>query len=168
MTGLDPEVHVILEIACVITDPFLEKIIEGPHLVIHYPNSILEKADSWSLNQHTKSGLLSKSQDSNISLNKAEEIVLDFLKDHVKPKASPLCGNSVWQDRRFLIKHMPKLEAYFHYRNIDVSSIKELVNRWYPGIQKFQKNKSHSAMEDIYESIKELRYYKDNVFIKPF
>lgn len=166
MTGLNPEIHVILEIACVITDASLNVIKEGPDIVIHYPEEVLQRADSWSLKQHTESGLLELSRESQFDLGRAEDMVLDFLAGHVKPKTSPLCGNSIWQDRRFLVKYMPKLESYFHYRNIDVSSIKELVLRWYPKLPKFSKKKTHSAMADIYESIAELRFYKEHVFVK--
>ncbi len=165
MTGLDPEKHVILEVACVITDSTLKQIIRGPHLIINYDEGILSGCDEWSRDHHTRSGLLDKVRSSQITLKYAEEILLDFVNKYCEKSKSPLCGNSIWQDRRFLIKHMPRLEEFFHYRNIDVSSIKELVTRWYPNIPKFNKKKTHSAIEDVLESISELIYYRNTVFL---
>jgi oligoribonuclease len=165
MTGLDPETHVILEIASIVTDNRLEILQEGPDLAIKHPDHILRSADEWSRRQHLDSGLLEKAANSPYDCRRAEKETVKFLEPYLKGGASPLCGNSVWQDRRFLIKHMPKLEALFHYRIIDVSSVKELVKRWYPHLALFKKRKSHLAMNDIKESIEELKYYRNNVFI---
>jgi len=165
MTGLDPQEHVIIEIACLITDGSLNLVAEGPEIVIHYPETILQKADQWSYEQHSKSGLLDRSRQSKVDLKEAETQLLEFLGKYMQPRTSPLAGNSVWQDRRFLIKYMPRLEAFFHYRIVDVSSVKELVRRWYPNLPEFKKNKAHSSLADIYESIAELRYYRERVFV---
>jgi len=167
MTGLDPQEHVIIELACVLTDPSLKVVAEGPHIVIHYPDEILQKADEWSYEHHSKSGLLDLSRRSSIDLKTAEEEIVEFLAQYIKPKTSPLCGNSVWQDRRFLIKYMPKFESFLHYRIVDVSTIKELVRRWYPTLPEFKKKKSHNSLADIYESIAELMYYREHVFVRP-
>jgi len=164
MTGLNPETSVILEIAAVVTEGSLRKVAEGPDLVIHYPERILRGMESWSKTQHESSGLLERVRVSSVDCRKAEEEVLGFLSEHCKKGESPLCGNSIWQDRRFLIKYMPKLEAFFHYRNIDVSSIKELAKRWYPALPVYRKKKAHLALSDIKESINELKYYREKVF----
>jgi oligoribonuclease len=164
MTGLNPETSVILEIAAVVTDGSLRTVAEGPDLAIHYSERILRGMESWSKIQHEASGLLERVRASSVDCRKAEEEMLGFLSEHCKKGESPLCGNSIWQDRRFLIKHMPKLETFFHYRNIDVSSIKELVKRWYPTLPAYKKKKAHLALSDIKESIKELRYYREKVF----
>jgi oligoribonuclease len=165
MTGLDPERHVILEIASLVTDSRLKIIGEGPNLVINYHEGVLRHMDEWSRTHHESSGLLERVRSSRYDCKKAEEETLDFVAWHCKRGACPLCGNSIWQDRRFLIKHMPRLEAFFHYRNIDVSSVKELVKRWYPSFPSFEKKKSHLATQDIKESINELRYYRRSVFV---
>jgi len=165
MTGLNPETSVILEIAAVITEGSLQTIAEGPDIAIHYPDKILQSMESWSKKQHAASGLLERVRASSMDCRKAEKAVLAFLSRHCKSGESPLCGNSIWQDRRFLIKHMPKLEAFFHYRNIDVSSIKELAKRWYPSLPVYKKKKAHLALSDIQESISELRYYRERVFL---
>jgi oligoribonuclease len=165
MTGLDPETCVILEIAAVVTDGSLATVVEGPDIAIHYPEDILQFIEPWSKRQHTSSGLLDRVRASSVDCPKAEKAVLSFLSKHCKKGESPLCGNSVWQDRRFLIRHMPKLEAFFHYRNIDVSSIKELAKRWYPALPAYKKKKAHLALSDIQESIGELRYYREKVFV---
>lgn len=164
MTGLDPQRHVILEIASVVTDADLRIVATGPHLIIHQPESALERMDSWSALQHAGSGLLEKVRHSPWSCEDAESETLAFLVRHCRSGEAPLCGNSVWQDRRFLIRYMPRLADFFHYRNIDVSSIKELVRRWYPGLPPFKKEKAHLATLDIDESIRELDYYKRHVF----
>jgi oligoribonuclease len=164
MTGLDPERCVILEIATLITDGMLEVIAEGPNIAIHYPDDILLNMEPWSSEQHRKSGLFERARRSAYDRDRAEQETLAFLSRHCQPGESPLCGNSVWQDRRFLIKHMPELEGFLHYRNVDVSSIKELVQRWYPSLPPYEKKKDHLALIDIRESVSELRYYRDNVF----
>ena len=167
MTGLDPKRCKILEIAAVITDPELKVIAESRAIAIHYSSKILNSMESWSQFHHKKSGLTEECRASKISLKKAEKEILDFLKEHCKEKASPLCGNTIWQDRRFLVKYMPKLESYLHYRMIDVSSIKELVKRWYPADHKMprEKKQTHRVMNDILESIDELRHYRSKVFV---
>lgn len=164
MTGLDPGKRVILEIASVITSADLDIIAEGPNIAIHYPEKILNETEEWSMNHHSKSGLLTKVRESRTECRQAEQETLKFLSAHCKKNESPMCGNSVWQDRRFLIRYMPDLEAFFHYRMIDVSTIKELVTRWYPSVPPFKKRKRHLALSDIHESIKELKYYRDTVF----
>jgi oligoribonuclease len=167
MSGLDPEKEVILEIAAIVTDSMLEVLAEGPNIAIHHPDTVLETMEAWSKSQHGASGLLDRVKASSYDCQKAEREILTFLSKHCKKKGSPLCGNSIWQDRRFLIKHMPRLEEFFHYRNIDVSSIKELVKRWYPSLPPYEKEKTHLALSDIRESIQELKYYREKVFV-PF
>jgi oligoribonuclease len=164
MTGLKPEEHVILEIASVITDDQLEIVAEGPNIAINVLEEALDHMEDWSRIQHEKSGLLDRVRSSPDVCRSAEEKTLEFLSEHCEKDESPLCGNSVGQDRRFLYKYMPRLEAFLHYRNIDVSSIKELVKRWYPQLPSFQKQKSHLALDDIKESIEELKYYRKQVF----
>jgi oligoribonuclease len=165
MTGLDPEQGVILEIASIVTDSALHIVAEGPNIAINHPESTLSNMEAWSKSHHEASGLLERVKKTSCDGKKAEQETLGFLSRHCKPGESPLCGNSVWQDRRFLIKHMPGLEAFLHYRNIDVSTIKELVKRWYPSLPPHEKKKAHRALSDIKESIKELRYYRDHVFV---
>lgn len=165
MTGLDLEKSVILEIAAVVTNGNLETVAEGPSIAIHYPDRVLSKMEDWSASQHRKSGLLDRSRHSPYSCAEAEKEVLRFLSKHCRKGKSPLCGNTVWQDRRFLIKYMPGLEGLCHYRNIDVSTIKELVRRWYPDLPAYRKKKAHLALSDIRESINELRYYRETVFV---
>ena len=165
MSGLDPELHVIVEIASIVTDNQLTVVAEGPDLVIHHPEEILAAMEPWSLEHHGASGLLDSIRSSSCTSFQAEEETLRFLSQYAEKGASPLCGNSIGQDRRFLIKHMPRLEAFFHYRNIDVSSVKELVKRWYPNLPPFEKAKSHLALSDIRESISELLYYRNYVFL---
>ena len=165
MTGIDPEKYIILEIATVVTDENLELLAEGPDIAISHPKEILFAMDEWSRSQHKASGLTDRAKASACNCRKAEEKTLEFLRMHCKKGQSPLCGNSVWQDRRFLVKHMPSLNEFLHYRNIDVSSIKELVKRWYPFLPPFKKQKAHLALMDIKESINELRYYREKVFV---
>jgi oligoribonuclease len=165
MSGLDPEKQVILEIASLITDNELEIISEGPNIVIHYPEKFLETIDEWSRTQHTASGLLEKVKFSVYDCRRAEQETLNFVKAFCAKDESPLCGNSIGQDRRFLKKYMPDLEEYLHYRNIDVSTIKELVQRWYPDKPPFIKQKTHLALNDIRESIQELKHYRKKFFI---
>jgi oligoribonuclease len=165
MTGLEPERHAIIEIGCVVTDGQLNVIAEGPSFIVHQPESVLGLMDAWCVDQHGRSGLTQKVRDSQTSLEQAEEQTLAFLSEHCLERASPLCGNSIGQDRRFLNKYMPKLNAFFHYRNVDVSTIKELVRRWYPaGPQAPEKKKTHHVLADIRESIEELRFYRNTVF----
>jgi oligoribonuclease len=166
MTGLDPDKMVILEIASIITDDALNIIAEGPNIAINYPEEVLSRMEEWSMTHHTASGLLARARASKHDRARAEKETIDFLQLHCRKDESPLCGNSVWQDRRFLARHMQELEGFFHYRIIDVSSIKELVRRWYPSLPPYEKNKSHLALEDIRESISELKYYREKVFVK--
>jgi oligoribonuclease len=165
MTGLEPETNTILEIGTIITDSHLSVLAEGPVIAIHQPESVLVAMDPWCIIQHGQSGLTQRCRDSLISLKEAEERTLRFLEKYCAPKDSPLCGNSIGQDRRFLAKYMPGLNNFFHYRNIDVSSIKELVHRWYPATHHSpEKKKTHHVLEDIRESIEELRHYRKTVF----
>lgn len=164
MSGLDPERHVILEIASMVTDWDLKIVAEGPDIVIFHPKDELASMEEWSRQHHNASGLLEKVLSSPISCEEAERQTIEFLSNYAEPGKSPLCGNSVWQDRRFLVRHMPELEAFFHYRNIDVSTIKELAKRWYPSLPAYKKQKAHLALLDIKESIRELRYYREKVF----
>ena len=161
MTGLDPEKEVIIEIATIVTDAQLNIIAEGPSLVIHQPDSILDAMDEWCTNQHGQSGLTDRVRRSTISVADAEQQTLEFFKLYVPRATSPMCGNTVSQDRRFLLKYMPELEAYFHYRHIDVSTVKELAKRWKPAaIEGLNKGSSHLALDDIRDSINELKHYR--------
>ena len=163
MTGLDPEDNVIIEIATIITDDQLNIVAEGPVLAVHQPDSELDKMDDWNVKTHGNSGLTQRVKDSSISMEEAERQTLEFVKQHVKKGHSPLCGNSIHQDRRFLVKQMPELEEYMHYRNIDVSTLKELALRWKPSITSgFKKKGSHKALDDIIESIEEMKYYREH------
>lgn len=166
MTGLDPRKCTVLEIGVIVTDSDLNRIAEGPAIAIHHSDRILDSMEAWSKHHHNKSGLVQECRESKISLKKAEKMVLDFVKTYCKEKTAPLCGNTVWQDRRFLVKYMPRLEAYLHYRVIDVSSLKELVERWYPAGHKMPRTKSHKhrVSDDIKESLEELKYYREKVF----
>jgi len=165
MTGLDPQQDGILEIATIVTDGELNLIEEGPNLVIHQGNALLAQMDDWNKKHHRKSGLIAKVRKSGISVKKAEALTLEFVKRHSLPQESPLCGNTVHHDRRFLIKYMPKLDAFLHYRNIDVSTVKSLVQRWYPkGKRPPQKKEAHRALDDIRESVEELRFYRKYYF----
>ncbi len=168
MTGLDPRKCTILEIGVIVTDSQLEVVAEGPSLAIHHSEKVLREMEAWSRRTHRLSGLTQECRASKISLKKAEALALDFIKIYCKPKTAPLCGNTIWQDRRFLVKYMPKLESYLHYRTIDVSSVKELVSRWYPEDHKMPrlKKQTHRVTEDILESIDELRHYRKKVFVK--
>lgn len=167
MTGLNPKTCTILEIGAVVTDSQLNIVAEGPCIAIHHSNKVLNGMEPWSKHHHKKSGLTEACRQSRISLKKAEAEVLRFVKSHCKERTAPLCGNTIWQDRRFLVKYMPHLEAYLHYRVIDVSSIKELVSRWYPETFKMPraKNQTHRVADDIRESIDELRFYRGKVFL---
>lgn len=165
MTGLDPQTDHILEMATIITDADLELVAEGPNIAIYQPEAILSQMGEWCTNQHTKSGLVARVRESKISLQEAQKLTLDFIKQHVGEKMSPMCGNTIYQDRRFLFQWMPELEAYFHYRNLDVSTIKELAKIWAPTVHRgVVKTGTHLALEDIKESIAELKFYRDNFF----
>ena len=166
MTGLDTNNDDIIEIATIVTDDQLNVVAEGPIIAIHQPDSALEAIDEWNTKQHGGSGLTERVQNSTTTEAEAERQTLEFLAEHVPTGVSPMCGNSICQDRRFMARIMPELEAYFHYRNLDVSSLKELARRWAPKVEKsFKKNGSHLAMDDIRDSIRELRHYREH-FIK--
>jgi oligoribonuclease len=164
MSGLDPDTCAILEIATIITTGDLEVIAEGPELVVHQPDEVLEAMDEWNTNHHGDSGLTAAVRASRIDLAEAESRTLDFIAKHTAMRASPLCGNSIWQDRRFLTRYMPRVDAYLHYRLVDVSSIKELARRWYPNLEVPTKGQAHRALGDIRESIEELRFYRERLF----
>ncbi len=167
MTGLDPEKQVIVEIATIVTDEQLNIVAEGPEIAINHPENILASMDEWSREHHQSSGLLDRVMASSYTCRQAEQETIDFVEQYCKKNQSPLCGNSVWQDRLFLRKYMPRLEDFLHYRIIDVSSIKELVKKWYPSLPYFKKDNNHLAMSDIKASIEELKYYRQNVFRNP-
>ena len=163
MTGLIPEHDVIIEIATVVTDAQLNVVDEGPSIAIHQSNELLDGMDEWNTNQHNHSGLVKRVQESKISLAEAESKTLNFLMKYVDLGASPMCGNSICQDRRFLYNYMPDLEKIFHYRHIDVSTLKELAIRWKPNIISTSYKKSrHLALSDIYDSIDELKHYREH------
>ncbi len=161
MTGLNPEHERIIEIAVIITDAHLTRRIEGPVLVIHQSDDLLGKMDKWNTSTHGKSGLIDKVKATAMTEEEAEKILLQFLAHYVPKSSVPMCGNSIGQDRRFLAKYMPRLEAFFHYRNLDVSTLKELSKRWAPGVFKsFKKKQRHTALADVHESIDELEHYR--------
>jgi oligoribonuclease len=163
MTGLDPEKERIIELAAVVTEPDLTIVAQGPVLVIHQPEEVLQAMDKWNQSTHGKSGLTDKVRASTLTESAAEKEMIAFLSRYVQPGKSPLCGNTVSQDRRFMFRYMPALEQFFHYRTIDVSTIKELARRWRPALLKgFEKRSKHEALADIYESIDELRYYREH------
>lgn len=163
MSGLQPDSDVILEVAVVITDMHLNVVAESPVLVVHQPDPILDNMDDWNKKHHGKSGLIDRVRDSAHSAAQVEELMLTFLKKYVPKGKSPMCGNSICQDRRFMARHMPRLEAYFHYRNLDVTVFKELAKRWRPVLYNgFKKANRHEALSDIYESIEELKYYREH------
>jgi oligoribonuclease len=167
MTGLDPLVERIIEIATVVTDGDLNVLAEGPSLVIHQDDNLLDGMDEWNTKQHGGSGLTERVRNSQISEAQAMAQTIDFLREWVPAGQSPMCGNTIGQDRRFLVRYMPELAEFFHYRNLDVSTIKELVRRWKPELLNgFAKKGSHLAMDDVYDSIAELAYYRE-VFIRP-
>jgi len=168
MTGLDPAHDRIIEIAIIITDSSLNIIEEGPVVVVTQDQALLDGMDAWNTDHHTASGLLDRISKEGVSEPEAEAISLDFVKRHVEQGKSPLCGNTIGQDRRFLVKYTPSLEAYLNYRNIDVSTIKELAQRWRPDVYKgVVKENTHRALDDVRESIEELRYYRENFFNMP-
>ncbi len=163
MTGLDPERERIIEIATIVTDGDLNVIAEGPVLAVRQSESLLAAMDDWNQRHHAASGLLDRVRREGVSEREAEAATLAFLEQHVDKKRSPLCGNTIWQDRRFLVRYMPTLEDHLHYRMVDVSSIKELVRRWRPDLMAgFTKKNEHTALADIRESIEELRYYREH------
>jgi len=164
MTGLDPDADFIIEIATVVTDPGLAVLGEGPVIAISQPDDILNGMDEWNTRQHTRSGLVERVRNSSYTCEEAESMTLEFLQGFVPPDTSPMCGNSVCQDRRFLYRQMPALEKYFHYRNLDVSTLKELIKRWATEEQTFTKESKHLALADIHDSIEELKYYRERYF----
>ncbi len=161
MTGLDPEKERIIEIAVVVTGPHLTPRIEGPVLVIHQDDAVLDAMDSWNQGTHGRSGLTAKVKASTTTEGEAEQVLIDFIGRYVSKGVSPMCGNTIGQDRRFLVRYMPRLEAFFHYRNIDVSTLKELARRWRPEVvDAFSKRQAHTALADVHESIDELEHYR--------
>jgi oligoribonuclease len=168
MTGLDPQGDAIIEIATIITDSALNILAEGPVIAIHQEEATLARMDAWNQKQHGGSGLIERVRESRVNEAEAERQTIAFLKKHVPAGASPMCGNSICQDRRFLYRLMPKLERHFHYRNLDVSTVKELARRWAPALAGgFEKEPVHLALEDIRDSIRELRYYREQLFRLP-
>ncbi len=164
MTGLDTLNDEILEIATIVTDPELNVLAEGPVLALHQPDERLAQMDAWNTHQHKQTGLVERVRESNLTAREAEQQTLDFLRAYVPAKASPMCGNCICQDRRFMHRLMPELEAHFHYRNLDVSTVKELASRWASSLQPCPKQATHRALDDVRESIAELRYYREQVF----
>jgi len=164
MTGLDPLENRLLEIAVVVTSPDLSVRVEGPVFALRTSEIALKKMDKWNVSTHTKSGLLAKVRESKITAAQAERELIEFLKAYVGPGKSPMCGNTIGQDRRFLVRYMPKLDAFFHYRNLDVSTLKELAKRWKPEAYKsFKKKQRHTALADVHESIDELIHYRTHM-----
>jgi oligoribonuclease len=163
MTGLQPDSDRIIEIATLVTDSQLNVVATGPVLVVHQPQEVLDAMDAWNRGTHAKSGLVERVRASRQDEAEVERRTLEFLAPHVPPGASPMCGNSICQDRRFLARWMPRLEAHFHYRNLDVSVLKELVRRWKPELKSFSKEGKHEALADILESLEELKFYRKNV-----
>jgi oligoribonuclease len=164
MTGLKPDTDVIIEMATIVTDVDLNVVSEGPVIAINQPDPVLESMDEWNRRTHGASGLITRVKDSKWTMASAEKRTLEFLNALVEPNSSPMCGNSICQDRRFLARHMPTLEKFFHYRNLDVSTLKELARRWAPGIiPGFSKQGEHKALADIQESIRELAYYREHL-----
>lgn len=166
MSGLNPDTDCIIEVALVVTDSQLNTIAEAPVLVVSQPEVVLNGMDDWNKSTHTKSGLIDKVKASNLTEMDVEKQMLTFLQQHVPAGVSPMCGNSICQDRRFLARAMPQFEAYFHYRNLDVSTLKELVKRWKPEIKSgLKKQGKHEALADIYDSINELKYYREHFIV---
>ncbi|CAH0354395.1 oligoribonuclease [Aquabacterium sp. CECT 9606] len=167
MTGLKPDTDRIIEIAVVVTDPNLTVRIEGPVFAVHQSDEMLNGMDAWNKGTHGRSGLIDRVKASTVDEDQAVQAVIAFLKQYVPANKSPMCGNSICQDRRFLANYMPKLEAFFHYRNLDVSTLKELAKRWKPGLAEgFKKAQKHTALADIHESIDELAYYREHFLVK--
>jgi len=168
MTGLRPEIDRVIEVAVVITDSDLKLVAEGPVLVIHQPDSVMAGMDAWNTATHGRSGLTEQVRRSHLTEASAQALLLDFLRPWVPPGKSPMCGNSICQDRRFMARYMPELEGWFHYRNLDVSTVKELCKRWSPSVARgFAKRSAHTAMADILESIEELAYYRAHFIAAP-
>jgi oligoribonuclease len=168
MTGLNPATDRIIEIATVVTDKQLEVLAEGPVLAIHQDDATLSAMDEWNTRQHTGSGLVARVRASEVDEAEAEARTLEFLAGFLEPRQSPMCGNSICQDRRFMANWMPELERFFHYRNLDVSTLKELASRWHPDVARgFSKESSHLALSDVHDSIAELRYYRRELFRLP-
>ena len=164
MTGLDPEKERLIEIAVIVTGPQLTPRVEGPVLVIHQPDSVLDAMDAWNKGTHGRSGLIDKVKASAVTEAEAEQQILEFLARYVPKGTAPMCGNSIGQDRRFLVRYMPKLERFFHYRNVDVSTLKELAKRWKPeAYSSFKKAQKHTALADVHESIDELAHYRKHL-----
>jgi oligoribonuclease len=163
MTGLQPDSDRVIEIAMLVTDAQLSVLATGPVLVLHQPDAVLDAMDSWNKSTHAKTGLIERVRASRLTEADAERQALEFLAAHVPASASPMCGSSICQDRRFLARWMPRLEAHFHYRNLDVSTLKELVKRWKPDLKGFSKEGKHEALADILESIEELKFYRKSV-----
>jgi len=168
MTGLDPDTNLIIEIATVVTDKHLIVLAEGPVLAIHQSDEVLEAMDEWNTTQHGRSGLTERVRASRVTEAEAEQDTLEFLRQFVDLGASPMCGNSICQDRRFLVRHMPQLASYFHYRNLDVTTLKILAQLWAPDMYgRFEKTSQHLALADIHDSISELRYYREKLLSLP-
>lgn len=167
MTGLDPDRDVIIEAAVLVTDPQLEIVAHGPEIAIHRTPEELSLMNAWNRRTHGDSGLVRRIRDSQTSIEQAEDEILEFLAEWTEEGASPLCGNSVHQDRAFIRRQMPRLDGWLHYRILDVSTVKELVKRWYPDLEPFAKQQRHRALDDIRESIDELRWYRERVFLPP-
>ncbi|MBU2097987.1 MAG: oligoribonuclease [Gammaproteobacteria bacterium] len=165
MTGLEPDTDRIIEIATLVTDADLNIIAEGPVLAVHQSEQALAAMDDWNQRTHGESGLVNRVRASTTGDAEAEALTLEFLRQYADPRSSPMCGNSIHQDRRFMVRYMPALEAFFHYRNLDVSTVKELAKRWRPGLSAgFVKKGTHQALDDIHESINELKYYREHFF----
>ncbi|MGD8341329.1 MAG: oligoribonuclease [Gammaproteobacteria bacterium] len=168
MTGLDPDRDLIIEIATIVTDKHLAILAEGPVFAIHQADSILDGMDEWNSTQHAASGLVERVTASTVDEGEAEQETLKFLRQYAEPGLSPMCGNSICQDRRFLVRHMPELASFFHYRNLDVSSLKILAQLWMPEVAtRFSKQATHLALADIHDSIRELRFYREKLFRPP-
>ena len=168
MTGLKPDSDLIIEIATIVTDKHLTVLAEGPVIAVHQSEAVLNAMDDWNRNQHGRSGLSARVLASDVDAATAERRTLDFLAAWAEPKRSPMCGNSICQDRRFLARYMPSLEAFFHYRNLDVSTLKELALRWAPSVAEgFRKTSTHLALDDVRDSIRELQYYRERL-LRPF
>ena len=167
MSGLDPDTDRILEVAVLVTDGELEVVAEGPHLIVHQPDSVLAAMDQWNTTHHGQSGLTERVRESTLDEDSASRAILDFLSEHTEKRKAPLAGNSIHQDRRFVARYLPEVEAWLHYRNIDVSTVKELARRWYPKqySEHNAKKGSHRAMDDLIESIDELKYYRQSLFL---
>ncbi len=169
MTGLKPDTDVIIEMATIVTDSQLRIVAEGPVIAIHQPQPVLDAMDDWNRRTHAATGLIERVRDSKYTMASAEKRTMEFLNALVEPNSSPMCGNSICQDRRFLARHMPTLEKFFHYRNLDVSTLKELARRWAPAlVSGFVKQGEHKALADIQESIRELAYYRVYLFAPPY